>query len=162
LPKKEGDPILYRFTPEMAKSARFEKLGGGMGYIWGSGVGYVEYILPAREKGRFVKSVRVSAHVQPVLPADAHPPVVATRITLLINGIDCGSRLVPVEDPKRAIVEEWVVDSLRVRMLAGRGLPLSIRFAVMVDADAPFGLNISNYAESHNRPNQKPIEVVIK
>jgi mannan endo-1,4-beta-mannosidase len=162
LPKKEGDPVLYRFTPEMAKSARFEKLGGGMGYIWGSGVGYVEYILPAREKGRFVKSVKVSAHVQPVLPADAHPPVVATRITLLINGIDCGSRLVPVEDPKRAIVEEWVVDSLRVRMLAGRGLPLSIRFAVKVDADAPFGLNISNYAESHNRPNAKPIEIEVQ
>jgi hypothetical protein len=47
-------------------------------------------------------------------------------------------------------------------MLAGRGLPLSIRFAVKVDADAPYGLNISNYAESHNRPNQKPIEVEVR
>jgi hypothetical protein len=162
MPGKEGGPLLYRFTPEMAKSARFEKMGGGMGYIWGSGVGQVEYLLPAREKGRWVKALKVSAHVQPVLPADAHPPVSASRITLLINGIDCGSRLVPVEEPTRAVVEEWVVDSLRVRMLAGRGLPLSIRFAVKVDADAPFGLNISNFAEGHNRPNQKPIEVEVR
>jgi mannan endo-1,4-beta-mannosidase len=162
MPVKAGDPILYRFTPEMATSARFEKMGGGMGYIWGSGVGHVEYLIPARANGRWVKSVKVRAHLQPVLPADARAPILASRITLSINGIDCGSRLVPVEDPKQAIVEEWVVDSLRVRMLAGRGWPLSIRFAVKVDADAPFGLNISNYAESHNRPNAKPIEVEIQ
>jgi mannan endo-1,4-beta-mannosidase len=161
LPGKEGGAILYRFTPEMALSARFEKMGGGMGYIWGSGVGQVEYLLPARDKGRWVKNVVVRAHVQPVLPADAHPPVVATSVTLLVNGIDCGSRLVAVEDAKQAIVEEWIIDSMRVRMLAGRGLPLIIRFAVQVDADAPFGLNISNYAESHNRPDQKPIEVEV-
>ncbi len=162
MPGKENEPILYRFTPEMAVSARFEKMGGGQGYIWGSGVGYAEYLVPAREKGRWVRNVTVRAHLQPVLPADAHPPVTASRITLLINGIDCGSRLVPVEDAKQAIIQEWVVDSLRVRMLAGRGLPLSIRFAVPVDADKPFGLNISNYAESHNRPNQKPIEIEVK
>ena len=162
LPGKEGGPILYRFTPEMALSARFEKMGGGMGYIWGSGVGHAEYLLPARERGRRVKSVTVRAHIQPVLPADAHPPVTATRVTLLINGMDCGSRVIAVEDAKQAIIQEWVVDSLRVRMLAGRGLPLSIRFAVSVDADKPFGLNISNYAEGHNRPNEKPIEVEVK
>ena len=89
------------------------------------------------------------------------PPVTASRVTLLINGQDCGSRLVSVEDAQNARVEEWVVDSYRVRLLAGRGDRLSIRFAVLVDADAPFGLNISNYAESHNRPNQKPIEVEV-
>jgi mannan endo-1,4-beta-mannosidase len=162
MPEKEGGPIIYRFTPETALSARFEKMGGGMGYIWGSGVGHVEYLLPAREKKRWVKQLVVRAHIQPVLPADAHPPVTETRVTLLINGIDCGSRLVPVEDQKQAIVQEWVIDSFRLRMLAGRGLPLSIRFAVQVDADKPFGLNISNYAESHNRPNQKPIEIEIR
>lgn len=162
LPEKEGAPVLYRFTPEMAVGARFEKMGGGAGYIWGSGVGFAEYLLPAREKGRFVKSVVVRAHLQPVLPADAHPPVTSTRITLLINGINCGSRIVPVEDAKQAIIQEWTVDSLRVRMLAGRGLPLSIRFAVLVDADQPFGLNISNYAESHHRPNEKPIEIEVR
>jgi hypothetical protein len=161
MPAKAGDPTTYRFTPEQAVGARFEKMGGGMGYIWGSGVGYAEYLLPARE-GRWVKSVLVHAHVQPVLPADAHPPVMATRVRLLINGMDCGSRLVPVEDPKRAIVEEWKVSTMRLRMLAGRGLPLFIRFAVEVDSDAPYGLNISNFAESHNRPNQKPIEIELR
>jgi mannan endo-1,4-beta-mannosidase len=162
MPEKGSGPILYRFKPEMAVSARFEKMGGGEGYIWGSGVGHVEYIVPARDKGLWVKSVVVRAHLQPVLPADSHPPVTATRITLLINGINCGSRLIPNEDQKQAIVPEWTVDSLRVRMLTGRGLPLSIRFAVLVDADQPFGLNISNYAESHNRPNEKPIEVEVR
>jgi mannan endo-1,4-beta-mannosidase len=162
LPREETGPLLYRFTPEMATSARFEKMGGGAGYIWGSGVGHAEYLLPARDKGRRVKSVTVRAHLQPVLPNDAHPPVTATRVTLLVNGIDCGSRLIPVEDSRQALVQEWVLDSLRVRMLAGRGLPLSIRFAVLVDADKPFGLNISNYAESHNRPNEKPIEIEVK
>jgi mannan endo-1,4-beta-mannosidase len=161
MPGKANDPILYHFNPEMAVGARFEKMGGGVGYIWGSGVGYAEYLVPAREKGRWVKSVSVRAHLQPVLPMDARPPITSTRITLLINGIDCGSRLVPVEDAKQAIIQEWIVDSLRVRMLAGRGLPLSIRFAVLVDADKPFGLNISNYAESHNKPNEKPIQVQV-
>jgi mannan endo-1,4-beta-mannosidase len=158
---KPGEPVIYRFTPEQAVGARFEKMGGGMGYIWGSGVGYAEYLIPARDK-RWVKSVLVHGHVQPVLPADAHPPVTATRVRLLINGLDCGSRLVPVEDPKRAIVEEWKISTMRLRMLAGRGLPLFIRFAVEVDSDAPYGLNISNFAESHNRPNQKPIEIEIR
>ncbi|MBA2733981.1 MAG: cellulase family glycosylhydrolase [Acidobacteria bacterium] len=162
MPGKESEPILYRFKPEMAVTARFEKMGGGEGYIWGSGVGHAEYLVPAREKGRWVKSVLVRAHIQPVLPADAHPPVTATRVTLLINGIDCGSRLVPVEDAKQAIIQEWMIDTLQVRMLVGRGLPLSIRFAVLVDADKPFGLNISNYAESHNRPNASPIEVEVR
>ncbi|HKR02096.1 MAG TPA: cellulase family glycosylhydrolase [Pyrinomonadaceae bacterium] len=162
LPDKETGPIIYRFTPERALSARFEKMGGGMGYIWGSGVGHAEYLIPAREKGRWVRQLVVRAHVQPVLPADAHPPVTETRVTLLINGIDCGSRLVGVEDQKQAIVQEWVVNSMRVRMLAGRGVPLKVRFAIQVDADKPYGMNISNYAEGHNRPNQKPIEIEIR
>lgn len=159
--KNEG-PITYLFKPEMAVSARFEKMGGGAGYIWGSGVGYVEYVVPAREKGRWVRSVIVRAHIQPVLPQDAHPPVTATRVTLLINGTDCGSRLVPVENPKQAIVQKWNVDSLAVRMYALRGLPLSIRFAVKVDADNPFGLNISNFSEGHEPPDARPIEVQVR
>jgi hypothetical protein len=161
IPENKSDPMIFRFVPDMAVGGRFEKLGGGQGYVWGSGVGYVEFVVPPRDRGRWVKALTVRAHLQPVLPADAHPPVTASRVTLLINGQDCGSRLVPVEDAQNARIEEWVVDSYRVRFLAGRGDRLSIRFAVQVDADAPYGLNISNYAESHNRPNQKPVEVVI-
>jgi mannan endo-1,4-beta-mannosidase len=158
-PEKSGGPITYLFKPEMAASARFEKMGGGAGYIWGSGVGYVEYVVPARNKRRWVKSVRVRAHLQPVLPQDAHPPVTSTRVTLLINGIDFGSRLIPVENPRQAIIQEWNVDDYTVRMYASRGLPLSIRFAVKVDADQPFGLNISNFSEGHTPPDERPLEV---
>ena len=36
--------VLYRFAPETVVRGRFEKLGGGPGYIWGGGVGYFEFI----------------------------------------------------------------------------------------------------------------------
>ncbi|MDT4968641.1 MAG: mannan endo,4-beta-mannosidase [Acidobacteriota bacterium] len=156
------EPLKFRFKPEMALRGRFEKLGGGAGYVWGSGVGSFEYVVPARAKGRWVKSVVVRAHVQPVLPQDARPPVIATRVTLFINGKDCGSRVVPVETPQWAIVEEWNVSSIVVRAQASRGLPLTVRFAVTVDADQPYGLNISNFSEGHGRPDQRPIEVEIR
>lgn len=158
----DKEPITYFFKPEAAAAARFEKLGGGAGYIWGAGVGYVEYVVPEREGGRWVKSVRVRAHIQPVLPADAHPPVTATRVTLLINGQDCGSRLIPLENPREALVQDWSVDSYAVRMRAMRGLSLSIRFEVRVDADSPFGLNISNFSEGHMPPDERPIEVEVR
>jgi hypothetical protein len=154
--------LKFLFKPEMAVRGRFEKLGGGAGYVWGSGVGFFEYVVPARAKGRWVKSVVVRAHVQPVLPQDARPPVTATRVTLYINGKDCGSRVVPVETPQRAIVEEWNVSSIVVRAQASRGLPLTVRFAITVDADQPYGLNISNFSEGHGRPDQRPIEVEIR
>src|SRR5256884_5785051 len=35
--------ILYRFTPNAVVRGRFEKLGGGQGYIWGAGTGFFEY-----------------------------------------------------------------------------------------------------------------------
>ena len=154
--------ITYFFRPEMAASARFEKLGGGMGYIWGSGAGYVEYIVPAREKERWIKTITVRAHIQPVLPQDAQPPVTATRVALFINGIDCGSHLIPVENPKQQMMQQWTVDSSAVLMRAASGLPLTIRFAVKVDADQPFGLNISNFSEGHEPPDERPIEVQVR
>ncbi|PYS52056.1 MAG: hypothetical protein DMF68_02510 [Acidobacteria bacterium] len=161
LEKGEG-ALTYRFHPEMAASARFEKLGGGAGYIWGAGVGYVEYVVPVREKAHKVKSIIVRAHIQPVLPQDAHPPVTSTRVTLLINNVDCGSRLVPVENPKQQVVQVWEVDSFPLLVRAMAGLPLNVRFAVKVDADQPFGLNISNFNEGHEPPDAWPIEVVIQ
>jgi mannan endo-1,4-beta-mannosidase len=173
--RNEGDPAtrpdivesgkdvsMYRFRPEMALSGRFEKLGGGAGYIWGSGVGYVEYLVPERASGRKVKGLTVRAHIQPVLPNDAHPPVTATRVTLLINGIDCGSRLVSVENPRQQVVQEWKIDSFPLWVRASSGLPLNIRFAVKADADQPFGLNISNFGEGHQPPDAWPIEIQIQ
>lgn len=153
---------LYRFKPESAAKARFEKMGGGEGYIWGYGVGFVEYIVPAREGFRNVKSVVVRAHIQPVLPPDAPAQLRQTRVTLIINGTDCGSRLIPVEQPPNALVQEWNVDSLLVRLSASRGKPLSVRFVVRVDADRPFGLNISNWPEGYNAHDSKPVEVEVR
>jgi hypothetical protein len=153
---------LYLFKPEMAVSGRFEKLGGGQGYIWGSGVGQLEYLVPTREDWRRVGKLVVRAHVQPALPWDAHPPVTATRVTLMINGTDCGSRLVPVEDPKHAVTQEWTIDSLGLRLQAARGLALSVRFVIKPDADMPYGLNISNYPEGYSDKEVRPIQVEVR
>ncbi|MDQ3818370.1 MAG: cellulase family glycosylhydrolase, partial [Acidobacteriota bacterium] len=161
-PEKGEGALTYRFHPEMAASGRFEKLGGGQGYIWGAGVGYVEYVLPARPEKRSVKSITVRAHIQPVLPKDAQPPLNATRVTLLINDIDCGSRLIPVENPKQQVVQVWEINSFPLWVRASAGLPLNIRFEVKVDADQPFGLNISNFNEGHEPPEAWPIEVQIQ
>lgn len=154
--------LFYRFKPEMAVGARFEKLGGGEGYIWGAGMGSVEYLVPARDKYRRVGGINVRAHIQPVLPVDARPSDIQTRVTLFINGTNCGSRLVPVEDPKNALTQEWRVDSYAVRLQAARGLQLSIRFAVNVDADKPYGVNISNYPAGYSDHEVRPIEVQIR
>jgi mannan endo-1,4-beta-mannosidase len=154
--------LFYRFKPEMAASARFEKLGGGEGYIWGAGMGFVEYIVPARDKYRRVGALVVRAHIQPVLPVDARPNDIQTRVTLFINGTNCGSRLVPVEDPGHALTQEWRVDSYRVRLQAARGLQLSIRFAVTTDADMPYGVNISNYPAGYSDREVRPVEIQIR
>src|SRR5215213_3561851 len=68
---REDKSILYQFKPQMARAERFEKMGGGPGYIWGSGSGYLEYIVPERADRRQVSELIVRAHIQPVLPVDA-------------------------------------------------------------------------------------------
>jgi mannan endo-1,4-beta-mannosidase len=160
---RDDKTLLYRFKPEMAASARFEKMGAGEGYIWGAGVGYVEYHVPARDHYRRVGSLVVRAHIQPVLPEDPHPSVKQTRVTLFINGRDCGSRLIPVAEPdQQPLIQEWRVDSWAARLRAARGQPLSVRFAVQVDADKPFGVNISNWPEGYDARGAKPVEVEVR
>ena len=154
--------LLYSFKPESAASARFEQLGSGNGYIWGSGAGHFEYLVPAREKYRRVKSVTVRAHLQPVAPVDANPSNIQTRVTLFINRTNCGSRLISKENPPQALVQEWRVDLFAVRLRATRGKPLSIRFVVTADADHPFGINISNWPEGYDSHGRQPIEVEIE
>jgi mannan endo-1,4-beta-mannosidase len=164
-PEVDGRPdgtIFYRFKPEMAVSARFEKLGGGEGYIWGAGMGFVEYVIPERENYKRVGQLIVRAHIQPVLPVDGRASEIRTRVTLFINGTDCGSRLIPVEDPKNAITQEWRVDSYSVRLQAARGLRLNIRFAVETSADWPYGINISNYPAGYSEHEVRPIEVELR
>jgi mannan endo-1,4-beta-mannosidase len=159
---KDAHTLLYRFNPEAATDGRFEKLGGGEGYVWGVGVGFFEYVIPARADRRRVSEIVVRAHLQPVLPADARGRFKASRVTLYINERDCGSRLVAVEQPPHAFMQEWRVSSLISRLDAVRGRPLSIRFEVRADADEPFGINISNFPEGYDAGETKPVEVELR
>ena len=67
---REDRSILYGFKPQLATQARFEKLGSGAGYLWGFGMGFVEYVVPARSDRRRVSQIIVRAHIQPVLPIE--------------------------------------------------------------------------------------------
>jgi hypothetical protein len=154
--------LLYRFGPNMAVRGRFEKLGGGDGYIWGGGVGYFEYLVPGRTDRRRVGQIVVRAHIQPVLPIDAKPDWIRTRVTLFVNGKDCGSRLIPVEDPKSPLIQEWKIDSWSPRLRVARGLPLTVRFAVTPESDWLYGINISNWPDGYVSHDAMPIEVEIR
>jgi mannan endo-1,4-beta-mannosidase len=159
---QEDRTILYRFGPNMAVRGRFEKLGGGDGYIWGSGVGFFEYVVPPRNDRRRVGQIVVRAHIQPVLPVDAKSSWIHTRVTLIINGTEYGSRLIPVEDPKAPLIQEWKIDAWSPRLRAARGLPLSIRFAVTPESDWLYGVNISNWPEGYVSHDATPVEVEIR
>ena len=159
---REDKSILYRFKPLMATSERFEKVGGGPGYIWGFGVGHLEYTVPAREDRRRVSQIIVRAHIQPVLPIDAKPADIKTRVTLFINGSDCGSRLIPVEPAGQPLIQEWRIDALLIRLRTMRGRPLTIRFTVTPESDWLYGVNISNWPEGYESHDAKPVEVEVK
>lgn len=156
----ETKTLLYRFSPEQAARGRFEKLGGGTGYVWGLGAGFLEYVVPPREEWRKVGEIVVRAHIQPTPPFDAQGRINSTRVSLFINGTDCGSRLVPLVKPPAAIIQEWRVTSLKVRADAARGLSLTLRFAVEPAADQPFGLNISNFP--YDSKGVTPLEVEVR
>lgn len=158
----EDKSILYRFKPQTASSERFEKIGGGPGYIWGSGVGYLEYTVPARADRRRVSEIIVRARIQPVLPTDAKPENIKTRVTLFVNGSDCGSRLISVEPSNQPFIQEWRVNSYLTRLAAMRGKPLTIRFAVTPESDWLYGVNISNWPEGYDSHDAKPVEVELR
>ncbi|MGZ5436664.1 MAG: glycoside hydrolase 5 family protein [Pyrinomonadaceae bacterium] len=154
--------VLYRFAPETVVRGRFEKLGGGPGYIWGGGVGYFEFIVPGRETRRRVGEIVVRAHIQPVLPTDAKPDWVRTRVTLFVNGTKIDSRLVTWEDPKAPLIQEWKIDSLGPRLRAARALPFTVRFEVTPEADWLYGVNISNWPEGYDSKGAVPVEVELR
>jgi mannan endo-1,4-beta-mannosidase len=159
---RDDRSILYRFKPQMAAAEQFEKIGSGPGYVWGFGVGHVDFVVPARADRRRVSQLIVRAHIQPVLPVDAYPDQIKTRVTLLVNGSDCGSRLISVEPRAAPLIQEWRVDKLLVRLRAMRGLPITVRFAVRADADWPYGVNISNWPEGYESHDAKPVEVEVR
>jgi mannan endo-1,4-beta-mannosidase len=159
---QENKTVVYRFKPEMAAGGVFEKLGEGQNYIWGSGVGYFEYLVPEREDRRRVSELVVRARIQPVLPSDARPAYVKTRVTLFVNGRDCGSRLIPVEDPKQPLTQVWNVSDLLIRFRAMRGLPMTLRFEVKADADWPYGVNISTWPAGFDSGEMTPVELELR
>lgn len=154
--------ILYRFWPNTVARGRFEKLGGGDGYVWGSGAGFFEYVVPERKDRRKVGTIVVRAHIQPVLPTDAKTDWIRTRVTLLVNGKDCGSRLIPWEDPKAPLIQEWKIDSWSPRLRVARGRSLAIRFAVTPESDWLYGVNISNWPAGYESHDAAPVEVEIR
>jgi mannan endo-1,4-beta-mannosidase len=154
--------LLYTFAPEQTNSGRFEKLGGGAGYVWGYGMGFLEYTVPPLEDNRRIEKIIVRAHLQPVPPHDVNPAQVSTQVTLFVNGTDCGTRTVPVEARGQAFVGQWQVESWAVLLEAWRGQPIRIRFAVTTAAQYPFGLNISNWPEGYDPHGTKPIEIEIQ
>ena len=159
---REDKSVLYRFKPLMATNQRFEKIGSGPGYIWGAGVGFVEYEVPQRDDRRRVSHLIVRTHIQPVLPIDARPENIKTRVTLFMNGANCGSRLISVEEKGQPLIQEWRVDGFFVRLRAMRGLPLKLRFEVRPDSDWLYGINISNWPEGYDAHDAKPVEVEVR
>jgi mannan endo-1,4-beta-mannosidase len=159
---KEDKTVLYQFKPQMASAERFEKIGEGVGYIWGFGSGFLEYTIPEREDRRRVSEIVVRAHIQPVLPVDAPPGFVKTRVTLFVEGWDGGSRLIPVEPQGEPIIQEWRLTGMFLRLRAMRGLPLKLRFAVTPESDWLYGVNISNWPEGYDSKDAKPIEVELR
>jgi mannan endo-1,4-beta-mannosidase len=159
---RDDKTILYRFKPQTASSERFEKVGGGLGYIWGFGVGHLEFTVPERADRRRVSEIVVRAHIQPVLPIDAKRENIKTRVTLFLNGKNCGSRLIAVEPKGQPLIQEWRVNSYLARLSAMRGQPMSIRFEVMPESDWLYGVNISNWPEGYDSHDAKPVEVEVR
>jgi len=162
IPLDEAKTLLYRFSPEQAARGRFEKMDGGAGYVWGAGVGFFEYLVPGRDERRKVGEIVVRANLQPVLPPDGRGRFTTSRVTLYINDTNCGSREVNLVAAPQVVFQEWRVDKWIPRAAAARGLPLSIRFTVEIDADQPFGVNISNFPEGYQAGDTKPVEIRIK
>jgi hypothetical protein len=97
-----------------------------------------------------------------VLPVDAKREWIRTRVTLFVNDTDCGTRLIPVEDPKAPLIQEWKIDSWGPRLRAARGLPFKVRFEVRPDSDWIYGVNISNWPEGYDAHDATPVEVELR
>jgi hypothetical protein len=159
---REDKTVVYQFKPQMASAERFEKIGEGSGYIWGSGSGYLEFSVPERADRRKVSEIIVRAHLQPVLPVDAPTDFVKTRVTLFVEDWDGGSRLIPVEPKGQPMVQEWRLTGFLLRLRAMRGLPLKIRFEVTPESDWLYGVNISNWPEGYDSKDARPVEVELR
>ena len=159
---REDKSVLYQFKPQMASAERFEKIGGGPGYIWGSGSGHLEYTIPERADRRRVSEIIVRAHLQPVAPVDAPAGFVQTRVTLFVDDWNGGSRLIPFEAKGQPLVQEWRLTGMLLRLRAMRGVPMKIRFEVTPESDWLYGVNISNWPEGYDSKDARPVEVELR
>jgi mannan endo-1,4-beta-mannosidase len=159
---REDKSVLYQFKPQMASAQRFEKIGEGPGYIWGFGSGFLEYKVPERADRRHVSEIIVRAHVQPVRPVDAPESLIKTRVTVFVEGWNAGSRLIPFEAEGQPLIQEWRLTGNFLRLRAMRGLPLTIRFAVLPESDWLYGVNISNWPEGYDSKDARPVEVELR
>ena len=157
---KEDRKFLYRFRPEAVARGRFERIGGGDGYIWGLGMGYFEYIVPEREKMANIKQIVVRAALKPVEPFDSNGRIKTSNVTLFVDGVSCGSRLVELSAPDKVNVYEWTIDSWSLRWSASRGNKMTIRFAVEPSAENPYGVTVTNFP--YDSKGVAPIEVELK
>jgi hypothetical protein len=98
--------------------------------------------------------------MKPVEPWDSHGRVRDTRVTLFINGINCGSRLVPLPAPNKGNVQTWTADAGDLCEAASRGQELRLRFEVEPTADMPYGINIANFP--FDSKGVAPIEVEVR
>jgi hypothetical protein len=96
------------------------------------------------------------------MPTDAARDSVKTRVTLFVNGWNCGSRLIPFEQGNQPIISEWRMTGLLLRTQAMRGLPLTVRFEVTPESDWLYGINISNWPEGYDSKDAKPVEVELR
>lgn len=157
---KDNRKTLYRFRPEAVANGRFERVGGGDGYIWGLGMGYFEYVVPEREQMVKINQIVVRASLKPVEPWDSRGRIKTSNVTLFINGTNCGTRLVELPEPDKANIYEWVIDSWSLRWQATRGKQMTIRFAVEPTAENPYGITIANFP--YDSKGVTPIEVELK
>jgi mannan endo-1,4-beta-mannosidase len=156
----DQDRILYRFRPEAVSSGRFERVGGGDGYVWGLGMGFFDYVVPEREKSKTVNSIVVRAALKPVEPWDSHGRIKQSNVTLFVNGANCGTRLVELPPTDKANVYEWTIDSWALTWQAGRGEKLLIRLAVEPTAEHPYGVTIANFP--FDSKGVTPIEIELR
>jgi hypothetical protein len=82
--------ILYRFWPNTVVREDL-KARRGLRLHLGSGRRLLSIRRPVRNDA-VASDIVVRAHIQPVLPVDVKPEWIHTRVTLFVNGTDCGSR----------------------------------------------------------------------
>lgn len=153
------------WQPAMWRRVRFERVGVGENYVWGAGVGFIEYEanLPVLSKQvRQPRVVIVRAWLQPVIPHYASGRIRHTSVTLFVDDANCGTREVgeitaPFEG--KEIMHEWQIAARRVYENGGK---LILRFAVEPDARAPFGINISNFPARYEATARAPVEVSVR